>query len=246
MSGSWTTESIAGRPAVVFDPGGYRPARFGVMFLHDLDGQPLRDQPNWTRWLGEQQLACICPSGGLSWWTDRICREFDPAITAEAYLLNAVMPAFDERWRVRARAVGIVGIGVGGQGALRLAFRHPERFPVVAALAAALDYHELYGFGTTLDEMYESKEQCRQDTALMHIPPSGYPPHIFFAIDPDDHRWFRGNDRLDEKLTALGIPREKDFVTRGGGHTWVYFNHMAERVGQFLVSGLEQESRRLL
>ena len=135
---------------------------------------------------------------------------------------------------------------MGGQGALRLAFKYPQLFPVVAAIAPAIEYHELYGQGTPLDEMYDSKEQCRQDTAIMHVPPHHPPPHIFFCIDPADSRWFRGNDRLHEKLNALGVPHQADLTTRAGGHSWDYFNHMAERVERFVYAGLEQESRRLL
>ena len=135
---------------------------------------------------------------------------------------------------------------MGGQGALRLAFKHPELFPVVAAIAPVIDYHELYGQGGPLDQMYDSKEQCRQDTVTLHVNPLKAPPHIFFSIDPDDARWFRGCDRLDEKLNALGIPHEIDFTTRAGGHSWDYFNHMAERAVRFVHAGLEEESRRLL
>ena len=94
--------------------------------------------------------------------------------------------------------------------------------------------------------MYDSKEQCRQDTAILHVPPHDYPPHIFIAIDPADGAWYRGNDRLHEKLTALGIPHECDLTTRAGGHSWDYFNHMAERAIRFLIASLEKESRRLL
>jgi S-formylglutathione hydrolase len=94
--------------------------------------------------------------------------------------------------------------------------------------------------------MYNSKEQCRQDTALMHVPPFNPPPHIFFCIDPDDRQWYRGNDRLHEKLSALGVPHEIDLTTRAGGHSWDYFNHMAERTIRFVHAGLEHESRRLL
>ena len=72
--------------------------------------------------------------------------------------------------------------------ALRLAFKHANLFPVVAAIAAAIDYHEIYGQGTPLDTMYDCKEQCRQDTVLLHIHPSHYPPHLFFCIDADDVR----------------------------------------------------------
>jgi len=32
------------------------------------------------------------------------------------------------------------------------------------------------------------------------------PASHFFGIDPDDATWYRGNDRLHEKLRALGIP----------------------------------------
>ncbi len=135
---------------------------------------------------------------------------------------------------------------MGGQGALRLAFKHPDLFPVVAALSSAIEYHELYGQGSSIDEMYDSKEQCRQDTAPMHLHPSKFPPHIFFCIDPTDAAWYRGNDRLHEKLSALGVPHQFDLSTQAGGHSWDYFIQMAERAVRFIYQGLEQESRRLL
>jgi S-formylglutathione hydrolase len=85
----------------------------------------------------------------------------------------------------------------------------------------------------------------------MHIHPSRQPPHVFFCCDPDDD-WLRGNDRLHEKLSALGVPHECDLSTRRpasgypGGHTWDYYNAVAGRVVRFLADGLEQEGRRLL
>jgi S-formylglutathione hydrolase len=246
MKGVWTTVAIAGKQAEVYDLAGSMKPRFGILHLHPLGLETLRDNAVFTRLFDEQKLACICPLGGRCWWGDRPCAEFDPVLTAEKWLLADVVPFFHERWGLDARAVGIQGISMGGQGALRLAFKHPRVFPVVTAIAAALDFHDLYGEGTALDAMYDSKEQCRQDTALMHVHPSHYPAHIFFAVDPDDELWFRGNDRLHEKLNALGVPHECDLTTRAGGHSWPYFNHMAERVMRFAVDGLEQESRRLL
>ena len=94
--------------------------------------------------------------------------------------------------------------------------------------------------------MYDSKEQCRQDTATMHVHPHHHPPHIYFAIDPEDEQWFRGNDRLHEKLMALGVEHVADLTTSAGGHSWDYFNRMAEPALRFLYEGLEKESRRLL
>ena len=86
-----------------------------------------------------------------------------------------------------------------------MAFKHPQLFAVVAAISPAIEYHERYYGGTPLDDMYDSKEQCRQDTVPMHIHPSNQPPHVFYCIDPTDDEWYRGCDRLHEKLTALGV-----------------------------------------
>jgi S-formylglutathione hydrolase len=244
MVGTWSEVRIAGKPADVYDPAG-RP-RFGILYLHGVGLETLRDNPVYTALFAELALACVCPHGGRCWWADRLCPEFNPAVTPERYLLEQVLPFFEQRWGLGPRQVGLLGVRMGGQGALRLAFKHPDLFPAAAGISSALDYHELYGEGSPLDEMYDSKEQCRQDTALLHVPPSNAPPHIFFCIDPDDGRWYRGNDRLHEKLTALGVAHTADLNTRAGGHSWAYFNHVAGPAVRFLVAGLEQESRRLL
>lgn len=246
MHGTWSTLALGGKPAEVYDPPGPDRPRFGVLFLHGVGQESLRNQPAFTRWFDEFRLACVCPTGHLSWWADRVWPEFDPQLTAEKYLLQSVLPFFEERWGLRSRSIGLLGISMGGQGALRLAFKYPQLFPVVAGISSAIDHYELYGLGYSLDAMYDSKEQCRQDSAPLHVHPSNQPGQIFFCIDPDDTDWFRGNDRLHEKLSALGVAHEIDFTTRAGGHSWTYFNHVAERAVRFLNAGLEQESRRLL
>lgn len=245
MQGAWTTLPIAGKPADVYDPPGGGP-RFGVLFLHPSGLETLRDRHAFTRLFDEHRLACVCPSGQVCWWADRICPAFDDNKTPERYVVEDVMGFFAQRWGLRDRAVGLLGISMGGQGALRIAFRYPERFPAVAAISPAIEYHELYGQGENVEEMYDSKEQCRQDTAPMHVHPSRHPPHVFYCIDPDDHPWYRGCDRLHEKLNALGVVHTADLATRAGGHSWAYFDHMAAPAVRFLVAGLEQESRRLL
>jgi pimeloyl-ACP methyl ester carboxylesterase len=243
---TWSTVEIAGKPADVYDPPeGQRP-RFGILYLHPHAQDTLRGEESFTRLFDALALACVCPLGGRSWWADRICAEFDPHLTPERHLLDHVVPFFAQRWGLRSRSLGLLGISMGGQGALRLGLRHPHLFPVVAAISPAIEYHEYYGLGLPMDDLYDSKEQCRQDTVPMHIQPGHFPPHLFFCIDPDDANWARGCDRLHEKLVALGIPHEIDFATRAGGHRPEYFNTMADRAVHFLVQGLNQESLRLL
>ncbi len=257
MSGTWTRADIAGKPADVYDPSGGARPRFGVLYLHGASLETLTGRPVFARLFDELRLGCVCPHGDYSWWADRVWPGFDSKVTAEKYLLQSVLPYFRERWGLAPPAVGLLGYSMGGQGALRLAFKHPDTFPAVAAFSSAIDHHERYDAGPApdgtrrpaadaLSSMYDSKEQCRQDTALMHVHPSHYPPHVFFCIDPDDRDWFRGNDRLHEKLNALGVPHETDFRTRAGGHSWDYVDHMAGRAVRFLAAGLEQQSRRLL
>jgi S-formylglutathione hydrolase len=242
----WTTVEISGKKADLLEPAGACNPRFAVIHLHGLGLETLTDRPIFTQWLDELQLACICPHGQRSWWADRVCSEFDRQVTPERFVLDHIVPYAKKRWQLGGGKLALQGISMGGQGAIRWGFKFPEVFPVVAAISAAIDYHELYGQGTTIDDMYDSMEQCRQDSAILHVHPTRYPPHIFFCIDPDDTNWYRGNDRLHEKLNALGIPHECDLMTHGGGHSWEYFNHMADRVEKFIRAGLEHESRRLM
>jgi S-formylglutathione hydrolase len=243
MTGAWSQVEISGKNADVYD---LPTPRFGVLFLHGIGLETLRDAPAFIRLFDDLNLVCVSPHGRCSWWGDRVCAEFDAARTPERHILTNVLPYFKGRWNLAPRSIALLGISMGGQGALRLAFKHPQLFPVVAGISSALDCHEVYGQGTALDDMYDSKEQCRQDTALMHVPPFNAPPHIYFCIDPADTLWYRGNDRLHEKLTALGVEHTADLSTRAGGHSWDYFTRMAEPALRFLHTGLEHESRRLL
>ena len=63
--------------------------------------------------------------------------------------------------------------------------------------------------------------------------------------DPTDTEWFEGVERLASKLSSSGIPFEKDFDTRAGGHSWDYFNYQGPAVVQFLAERLEKERLRL-
>src|SRR5450755_3142927 len=154
MSGLWTTVNIAGKPADVYEPSGEGRPRFGLLHLHGVGLKTLRDRPAFTSLFDELRLACVCPHGQRCWWADFICAEFDAEVSPETYLLQKVLPFFQERWAFAPPAVGLLGVGMGGQGALRLAFKHADLFPAVAGIAPSVEYHELYGHGTPIDAMY--------------------------------------------------------------------------------------------
>lgn len=228
----WTTIEIAGQRVDLLEPP-LQP-RFGLIDLHDLDGRTLCDDPAATATFLGHKIACLCPHGGQTWWSDRFLPSFDPNKSAERWLLDDMLPVFHSRWQLPPKGIAITGRGMGGQGALRLAFKHPDRFHVVASLDAAIDHFERYDDGLSLDDLYPSREHCRQDSATLHIHPVRQPAHIWFACNPANGA-FRGNDRLHEKLAALGI--EHHFIDRMSKNA-----AMLEAV----FEALDQQSRRLL
>ncbi len=243
--GEWQTVDIAEKTADVFIPARRPTTNFAVLFLHGHGLLTLKDNAIYTAQFERLGIACVCPHGKRSWWGDRLCREFDPRVTPSDHLRHSVLEWMREHLDATPPTIALLGVSMGGQGALRLAYRFPQQFPIVAALAPAVDFHDWHGRGLPLDEMYPTPEAARQDTATLLLHPLNWPRHQLLMCDPTDEEWIDGAQRLASKLYSTGIPFERDFETRHGGHSWEYFNHMAPRVMVFLAERLEQERRRL-
>lgn len=244
-TGTWSEIELAGHPCDVFEPARPNEQGFAVIYLHGVHLQRLVGNAVFERLFDHHGLRVLGPRTERSWWTDRICPEFDPLVSAEQYVLQSVLPEAEERWGARPPQVALLGTSMGGQGALRLAFKYPQRFPVAAALSPAIDYHLRWDRDETLPQMYRDEEQARQDTAILHVHPLNWPRNIYFACDPFDEPWTTSCDRLRMKLAALGIPYECDLETVGGGHGFGYYNQMAEAAIAFIVERLERERLRV-
>lgn len=242
----WSEITVAGQPCELFEPAARGQQNFALIYLHGVHLNRLADQPVFTELLERHGLPAICPRTGRSWWTDKICQEFHPQLTAERHVLDNVMPFLAERFSARPPGVALLGTSMGGQGALRLAFKYPDRFPVVAAISPAIDYHLRWREGDeTLPLMYPDQEAVRQDTAILHVHPLNWPRNLWFCCDPADARWHASAERLHSKLVALGIPHERDLETSGGGHGFAYYNRMAPAAFDHLADRLLRESRRV-
>lgn len=248
MSRSWTQIELAGHPCDVYEPPRRNPHGFAVLYLHGVHLARLAENDIYTAEFARHGLPVIAPITGRSWWTDKICEEFDPRITAERYVLDHVVPYAAERFGAVAPKLALLGTSMGGQGALRFAYKHPRIFPIVAALAPAIDYQQrFYDEGEeTLPLMYPDAEAVRQDTATLHVHPLNWPRNQWFCCDPADRRWHESAQKLKMKLSALGIPHESDLETSAGGHSWQYYNHQAPAALNFIVQRLEQERLRVV
>ncbi len=241
----WSETEIEGKSADVYEPRQPAAEPRVVLFLHGHGRERLRDNPVFTREFDRHGLTVVCPEGKRSWWVDELCAEFDPAVTPLAFLRDKVVPFIEERLGACPPAIGLLGVSMGGQGVLQLAYREARRFPVVAAISPAIDFYRCWGQGLPLDEIFPSAEDARQATAILKIHPLAWPKHQLLVCDPRDEYWFESSERLTLKLHSSGIPFESDFQTSAGGHSWKYFNKMAEPVVKFLADRLEQESQRL-
>lgn len=241
----WQQVDIAGKEADLFLPAQCSPPNSTVIFLHGHGRITLKDNAVYTSHLERLGLACVCPHGQRSWWGEQICREFDSRISPAEYLREHLLPWLKERLKSEPPTIALLGVDMGGQGALKLAYRDPGLFPVVVALAPTIDIQEWHGRGLPLDEIYPTAEAARQDTATLLLHPLNWPRHQLLMCDPDDTDWFDSAQRLGSKLYSTGIPFERDFETRHGGHSWDYFNHVAPRALQFVHDRLDQEARRL-
>jgi S-formylglutathione hydrolase FrmB len=243
--GGWSSVEISRHECLAYQPAEMSPHGYTILYLHCVECGRLEDHPKLTRLFDKFGFRCLAPVTGESWWTDRIYPPFDPELSAEKFLLARVLPWLDEHWNVHPPQIGLFGISMGGQGALRLSYKRPHIFPVVAAISPAIDYHARMQQGdAALRQMYRDPVQARQDTATLHIHPLNWPRHQWFACDPEDYEWYESSDRLRMKLYSLGVPYEADLETSAGGHSWDYYEAMAEPALRFIHDSLEKERFR--
>ena len=237
---NWRTESVDGRRVDVFVPQSEAPPQAAVLFLHGHGRVLLNENIVFSRLFQQYGLVAVCPDGERSWWLDVVCREFDTDQTPQQWLMKSVLPFIEQSFSISTPNIALLGVSMGGQGALQLAFRYASKFPVVAAIAPAVDFNQLYGSGIPLDSMFPDAEAARQASVVLNLHPLAWPRHQFFCCDPTDTEWFEGAARLGMKLSSSGILHERDLDTTGGGHTWDYFNRMAEKSLKHIVENLKK------
>ena len=119
--------------------------RYPVLyFLHGLgdNEQTLFNSGGWTlledlrnqHKMGD--FLIVAPEGRRSFYIN----SSDGTVRYNDFFLQEFLPHIESKYRVRASRAGraISGISMGGYGALRFAFAHPELFSAVSAQSAAL------------------------------------------------------------------------------------------------------------
>ena len=121
------------------------PKRYPVLyFLHGLgdNEQTLFNSGGWTlledlRNQGKMgDFLIVAPEGRRSFYINSA----DGSVRYNDFFLQEFLPHIEGKYRIRPGRAGraISGISMGGYGALRFAFAHPELFSAVSAQSAAL------------------------------------------------------------------------------------------------------------
>jgi S-formylglutathione hydrolase FrmB len=242
----------------VYLPEGYdaaataRPTRhYPVLyFLHGLgdNEQTLFSSGGWTllddlrhqKKMGD--FLIVAPEGRRSFYVN----SSDGSVRYSDFLVREFIPAIESKFSIRkdraARAIS--GISMGGYGALRLAFAHPELFSAVSAQSAALitespqelDAAERAGtplasvlgavFGTPIDVPHWNENNpfllAKKNSAALRK------MSIYFNCGQDDNYGFeKGAALLHDELQKEGVTHE--YHPYPGDHSIGYFlSHFAE------------------
>lgn len=245
MGGGWRTTTLHGHEMDLFEPSQPHAKGLVAIYLHGVHLARLAGQTPFEAAFERHGLRVAVPMTGPCFWTDRRCPAFDGSWTPEGFIRGPVLDWIRGNWGAAPPSIGLFGTSMGGQGALRFAFKTPQTFPVVAALAPAIDYQKSWHDYPAIAQMYDDPEQVRQDSATLHVHPLRWVPHLWFGCDPLDERWWDSSHRLHSKLSSLGVPHSCDLETTGGGHGWGYYNRQADTAVDFLVQGLTRQALAL-
>lgn len=180
-----------------------------------------------------QDLVVITPSTGRSFYMDYR----DGSERWESFILQELLPAVRERFNVvkGREGVFIAGYSMGGMGALRMAFKYPEIFEAVVALApaieAVLSFSEIDPSDRPFrsDKIYEEKYGKPVDVKYWQ---ANHPPYIasqqieklkdiklkiYIEVGDKDHL-LRGAEVLHRILFDGGVEHEYHIV-HGATHS---------------------------
>jgi S-formylglutathione hydrolase FrmB len=190
----------------------------------------------------------VTPAGDSSFYIN----SRDGHVRYQDFLLQEFIPQIERRYRANStRATrGIAGISMGGYGALRLAFLHPELFVSASAHSAALIEKlptvsvpdptgnlrlRILGnvFGSPPDRVFWDRNNPLTIARTANL---GGLKIYFDCGTEDDYGFNAGASTLDGILTSRHIAHE--FHLYPGGHTPQYF-------AEHLPDSLEFQSRAL-
>jgi S-formylglutathione hydrolase FrmB len=182
------------------------------------------------RYAAEHRLIVVTPEGGKGWYTDAPGGE-----PYESHLLRELLPDVDGRFRTidNRRGRGVAGYSMGGYGALKLGFKHPELFAFAGSTSGALDAASRDGEESLARAFGEAGGAARFENDLPRLAREfpdarrGALPYLYLDCGLRDE-WFGVNRDFAATLAARGITHE--YRQLPGEHVWPYWDAQAREI----------------
>lgn len=238
-------------PYSVILPPGYEERRvteksyYPVLYLlHGLTGH----YSNWiekTRlkeYAAAYHIIIVTPEGNDGWYTDSATSLADKY---ETYILEELIPEVESRFRAlnKRESRAIAGLSMGGYGALKFGFKHPDKFIFAASMSGAVDV------ATRMEDYLKVKWEAltvsvrqtygaldgptRADNDLFKLA-RGFPaerftslPFLYLDCGTEDGL-VAPNRELATILLERKIPHE--FRELPGKHDWKYWDQQVQDV----------------
>jgi len=216
-----------------------------VYLLHGRGGG-FRDWSNYSdvARYAESGLLLVMPEGGSSYYTNSVDV---PQDRYEDYIVSDLIADVENRFPVATGRANraIVGVSMGGFGAVKIALRHPELFVFVGGISAAVD---VPGRAFSLKRLQQSRylnsilgangSQTRRDNdpflLLRTANPSDAP--YFFLTCGEQEGLLPSNREFAAYLQQHHFRSE--FHTVRGGHDWNQWNGWVPSLFQSLTEHL--------
>ncbi|WP_126244872.1 alpha/beta hydrolase [Chitinophaga rhizosphaerae] len=229
----WSAAMKKNIPAVVITPDKATDAALPVVYLlHGYSGNYsdwVKKVPAVKDYADRFNMIIVCPDGGFgSWyWNSPV----DAGFQYETYVAEELVKWVDGKFKTIASPKGraIMGLSMGGHGALYLAMRHQDVFGAAGSMSGGVDirpFPKNWDMAKRLGTYAEQPARWEQHTVMnqLHLLTAG---SLSLMIDCGTEDFFFGvNEKLHETLLYRNIPH--DYVVRPGGHTWAYWANAVE------------------
>ncbi len=197
-------------------------------------------------------VVCIAPDGGSSFYVDSV----DGKAPYARFFIEELIPFVDATYRTDSRRETrmIAGASMGGAGALRFAFKHPELFAGVAAHSAAILPKDLEDasqsakrtlgfvakrFGSVFGDPIE-KDAYRAANPLCVAEDCKPDPRLkiwFDCGESDDYEFDAGARALHDLFVKRGVEHVSKILP--GDHGWEYIRAATPASLKFLGDALK-------
>lgn len=175
-------------------------------------------------------LILVMPEGESSYWVNSATK---PKDRYEDFLIRELIPDVQRRFPAIADRSGraVVGISMGGYGAVNLALTHPELFAFAGAVSAALDVptrpfsmHRIAQwerFRAIFGPIGSATERAGDPYLLEQTADPAQTPYLYLGAG-EQEALLAANRKFVSGLAKRGFHYE--FHTAPGGHDWNQWN----------------------